>query len=156
MGLEIEHKFLVRSSAWQASVTRSELLRQGYLAASGQLSIRVRLVDESAAWLTIKHGGTTPLRHEFEYAIPIADALELLRLCDHEPIRKRRHHLDLPGGDWVVDEFEGRHAGLVLAEIELAHPGADFPRPDWLGTDVTGDPCYYNLTLATGPGDGDI
>jgi CYTH domain-containing protein len=155
MGLEIEHKFLVRTSAWKSEVAWSETLRQGYLANTDHVSVRVRTVDGSAAWLSIKHGGTARIRREFEYPIPLADATEMLRLCGHSPIRKRRHHLDLPGGDWVVDEFEGRHVGLVLAEIELARADQDFPRPDWLGKEVTNDPRYYNAVLATGA-DGEI
>jgi CYTH domain-containing protein len=63
-------------------------------------------------------------------------------------IEKRRHHLGLPGGDWVVDEFQGRHAGLLIAEVELETPTGKLDLPDWLGNEVTGDPQYYNSSLA--------
>lgn len=155
MGLEIERKFLVCTDGWKSSVTRSETLEQGYLAIARNLSIRVRTADHNAAWLTIKYGGTDLQRREFEYSIPVSDALEMLRLCSHEPIRKRRHHLSLSGGMWAVDEFEGRHAGLVVAEVELSALDRDFPRPDWLGEEVTGDPRYYNAVLAAGSADGE-
>lgn len=155
MGLEIERKFLVRTDSWKASVIRAETLAQGYLAIAHNLSIRVRTAENVAAWLTIKHGSAELQRREFEYSIPISDAIEMLRLCGHEPIRKRRHHLGLSGGSWVVDEFEGRHAGLVVAEVELSAPDRDFPRPDWLGEEVTGNPRYYSAVLATGRADGD-
>lgn len=153
MDLEIERKFLVHSDGWKALVTRTETLEQGYLAIAHNLSIRVRAADDIAAWLTIKHGGTALQRREFEYAIPASDAAEMLRLCSHAPIRKRRHHLGLPGGIWVIDEFEGQHAGLVLAEVELTDPDQNLPQPDWLGEEVTGDPRYYNAMLATGRAD---
>lgn len=154
MGLEIERKFLVRTDGWRALVTRTEALAQGYLANAHNLSIRVRTADDIAAWLTVKYGAAELRRREFEYSIPASDAIEMLRRCCHDPIRKRRHHLGLSGGAWVVDEFEGRHTGLVLAEVELIDPGRDLPRPDWLGEEVTGDPRYYNTTLATAGADG--
>ena len=156
MGIEIERKFLIAADGWRAFVTRSETLRQGYLVARHELSVRIRLVDDGVAWLTIKHGGAALLRAEYEYPIPVDDAVDLLRHCGHTPIAKRRSHLDLPGGDWVVDEFEGRHSGLVLAEIEFARVDAPFDKPDWLGEEVTGDARYYNSALAALPDGGEI
>jgi CYTH domain-containing protein len=50
---------------------------------------------------------------------------------------------------WEVDVFEGAHAGLVIAEIELAAADAAFERPNWLGEEVTGVHRYYNAYLAT-------
>ena len=54
MAIEIERKFLLRSSEWRASATGSARLRQAYLAQDGGLSTRVRLIDTAAATLTIK------------------------------------------------------------------------------------------------------
>ena len=51
----------------------------------------------------------------------------------------------------MVDEFRGRHDGLMLAEVELDSPTAAFERPAWLGDEVTGDPQYYNSSLAALP-----
>ena len=38
-----------------------------------------------------------------------------------------------------------------MAEIELDTPDQSFPRPDWLGQEVTGDPRYYNSSLLRHP-----
>ena len=50
-----------------------------------------------------------------------------------------------------IDEFVGENAGLVVAEIELAHADEAFARPAWLGREVTDLARYYNLNLATHP-----
>jgi len=148
MGLEIERKFLVVSDAWRAQATNSVALEQGYLARSSGVSVRVRIHDGSSAFLTLKSGGQALTRAEYEYAIPVADARELMALCQPNVIVKRRHLV--PAGDltWEVDVFGGRHDGLVLAEIELDTPDRRIGLPDWIGAEVTGDERYYNAVLA--------
>ena len=80
----------------------------------------------------------------------------MLALCRGAQIDKTRHSLDIAGGDWVVDEFEGGHAGLVIAEVELKRPDDVLELPDWIGREVTGDPQYYNSSLALLAGGGEI
>lgn len=148
MGREIERKFLVEGDGWRTGVTRSRVFRQGYLAQTPHVSVRVRL-GEGEARLTIKGAEAGTSRAEFEYAIPAGDARELLALREGIVIEKTRH--DVPaGGDtmWEIDEFAGALAGLVLAEIELADETQAFERPAWLGREVTDDPRYYNAALA--------
>jgi CYTH domain-containing protein len=149
MGVEIERKFLVAGSGWRDRVKSSHLLRQGYLTSGDTgVTVRVRTIDDATGFITIKSGGATLTRAEFEYEVPIADALEMLELTRGARIEKLRHTLDLPGGDWVVDAFRGRHAGLVLVEVELESPTTPLVLPDWLGAEVTGDRQYYNSSLA--------
>ena len=149
MGIEIERKFLVASDGWKDLVKVTQELRQGYLTTGGGgVTVRVRSIDDRVGYITIKSGGSALARAEFEYEIPIADARQLLALSRGAQIEKTRHNLDLPDGDWVVDEFHGRHEGLVMAEVELDSPTATLQLPDWLGDEVTGDPQYYNSSLA--------
>ncbi len=154
MGIEIERKFLVAGDGWRSHVVKREEYRQGYLKSGSGVTVRVRLVDNAQGFLTIKGGGSALARAEFEYAIPAADARALLGFATGAEIVKRRSHLDLPGGDWVIDEFAGRHAGLVLCEVEIASPTAPLDLPRWLGREVTGDARYYNSALAAEPAAG--
>jgi CYTH domain-containing protein len=149
MAIEIERKFLVASDGWRPHVVESQTLRQGYLSTGGAgVTVRVRSIDDRTGFITIKSGGAALARAEFEYEVPIADARQLLGLSRGAQIEKTRHLLDLPGGDWVVDEFLGRHKGLLLAEVELETPTGPLELPDWLGAEVTGNPQYYNSSLA--------
>ena len=148
MGIEIERKYLVASDGWRGLVKTTQQLRQGYLTAGGGVTVRVRTVDDRTGYLTIKSGGSALARAEFEYEIPVTDARQMLGYSRGAQIEKVRYSLDLPGGDWVVDEFQGRHAGLLIAEVELETPTGKLDLPDWLGDEVTGDPQYYNSSLA--------
>ena len=156
MGREIERKFLVKSEAWRTLVTSADTVRQGYLSASGDVTVRIRTVNDARGLLTIKSGGLAIERAEYEYDIPIGDARELLTRCLGHLIEKRRHHLALPGGEWVVDEFFGHHAGLILLEVELPSADSSIDLPDWVGEEVTGRAQYYNSTLAALPTGGEI
>ncbi len=112
MALEIERRFLVRSDAWRSSAGPAQPLRQGYLAASADgVTVRMRLRGSDQAWLTLKAAADAVglVRHEFEYPIPVADAEALWDLAPHR-LDKVRYALDCPGGDWVVDCFQGENA----------------------------------------------
>jgi adenylate cyclase len=149
VGTEIERKFLVSGNEWRDLAVRSTMIRQAYLSHSDTAAtVRIRIVDDAKAFLTIKSPQLGPVRSEFEYSIPLHDARELLTLRIGLAIEKRRHLVEMDGARWEVDVFEGAHAGLVIAEIELPDADAIFQRPRWLGQEVTGDPRYYNAHLA--------
>ena len=150
MAAEIERKFLVRSDAWRASAGEGTPYQQGYLSTEGDRSVRVRLAGGRGA-LTIKSGPTGATRKEFEYAIPAADARELLDLAGSRRVEKTRYRIAHGGHTWEVDEFHSANAGLVLAEIELRSEDEPFAHPEWVGDEVTADPRYFNVSLAVSP-----
>jgi adenylate cyclase len=146
MPVEIERKFLVVGESWRG-LGHIVPIRQGYLASSESLSVRVRQAGPHA-FLTVK-GGAGLVRAEYEYEIPLDEAVEMLdRLCHPPLIEKRRHVLDLDGIEWVVDEFGGALSGLVLAEVELDSAEQQVDLPGWVGREVTDDPRYLNASLA--------
>jgi CYTH domain-containing protein len=149
MGVEIERKFLVRGDAWR--VAPSTIVRQGYLNRSKERNVRIR-VDDHSGFITIKGETQGATRREFEYAIPRADALELLaHLCEPPLIEKRRYAIDYAGKRWIIDEFFGDNAGLIVAEIELQSEDEPLELPDWIGSEVTYDPRYFNANLCVHP-----
>ena len=151
MALEIERRFLVCGQTWQAHVRWSSALRQGYLVSGAAgLTLRVRSDGQDGAWLTLKFPAGGISRQEFEYAIPPADAEALLLQCP-EALRKQRHGLDLPGGDWVLDVFEAGNAPLVIAEVELEAADQPVAIPDWCALEITGDGRFSNAALARHP-----
>lgn len=151
MNLEIERKFLVKDDAWRRDAIASAELRQGYLANTATSSVRVRVAGRDA-WLSVKAMRAGRSREEFEYAIPLADALALLDgFIEGPPVEKTRHRVPVGGHEFEVDEFQGANRGLVVAEIELDDADEEFPRPRWLGDEVTDDARYYNFRLAGEP-----
>lgn len=149
MGTEIERKFLVVGDAWRAGATGT-LFRQGYLSTHKERTVRVRREGEHAK-LTIKGVTVGARRAEYEYPIPVADADDLLALCEQPLIEKTRYAIAVGRHTFEVDEFHGANAGLIIAEVELADEDEPFEHPPWLGAEVTHDARYFNANLVAMP-----
>lgn len=152
MGQEIERKFLVVSDGWRAEATGSALLRQGYLSSNAKATVRVRTQDDEQAVLTLKGAAQGISRAEYEYDIPLADARELLGMAEPHVIEKRRYRVPHAGLTWEVDVFAGRHAGLVVAEVELTDEQQAVALPGWVGAEVSHDDRYNNASLSRADG----
>jgi len=150
MGIEIERKFLVVGGGWKAVAEDGLACRQGYLDSGQGSTVRVRVIGEQA-FLTIKGATVGITRSEFEYEIPVLDAIEILALCGGAVVEKCRYFITHAGNVWELDVFEGANAGLVMAEIELETEEQSFEQPDWVGSEVSADPHYRNGHLARHP-----
>lgn len=150
MATEIERKFLVNGDQWR-SLGTGTIYRQGYICAKKEASVRVRVVGDRG-YLTIKGITVGRSRAEFEYLIPVADAEIMLdTLCDRPLIEKIRHKIEYAGLIWEVDEFLGENQGLIVAEVELTDENQIFELPEWVGTEVSHDPRYFNVNLGKNP-----
>lgn len=150
MGVEIERKFLV-VPGWLPPTPGVRYV-QGYLHSGGEgATVRVRLAG-SEAWLTIKGPSAGSARLEFEYAIPVGDAEELLsNLARGRLVEKSRHLVEHAGHTWEVDVFTGENAGLVVAEVELSTETEAVKLPPWAALEVTEDRRYANAWLSLHP-----
>jgi adenylate cyclase len=150
MGIEIERKYLVHGDTWRRGQP-GVLYRQGFLRSSVECVIRVRIQGEQA-FLTIKGRTESISRLEFEYAIPMVEAQEMLdQLCSHPLMEKYRYIRSFAGLEWEIDEFLGDNQGLVVAEVELRSEDQTITTPEWVEREVTDDPRYLNVNLAIKP-----
>ena len=152
MPKEIERKFLVNLDQIPLPSNGIEI-KQGYLPLSENVktAVRVRIKGEEA-FLTIKGENKGATRQEFEYTIPVSEALELLEDLCHKPLmEKTRYEICVDKHIWEIDIFHGANKGLVVAEIELADENDQFEHPNWLTKEVTDDPRYYNSNLLQEP-----
>ncbi len=151
MAQEIERKFLVGGD-FKSQAGRQTRITQGYLSSVPERTVRVRIKGEKG-FLTIKGIGSESgaSRYEWEREIPVAEAHELLAICEPGVIDKTRYLVEYGGKTFEVDEFYGDNEGLIVAEIELASENEAFEKPDWLGEEVTGDARYYNSMLMKTP-----
>ncbi len=151
MGIEVERKFLVSDESWRAEVTSATRIVQGYIAQTSTATVRVRVKGDHG-FLTIKGVSVGVARSEFEYEVPVADALAMLdELAQGPVIDKVRHLVPVGAHIWEVDVFAGENAPLVMAEVELAGADEAFVRPGWAGTEVSDDDRYFNVNLARTP-----
>lgn len=101
-----------------------------------KLTQKIRLDPSDPAQLSITNLYLSADEHQRLSALPGATLVKLRRLCSHE------------GFLFAVDELQGRHAGLRLAEVELDDLGADLPLPPWVGREVTHDDRFSGGRLA--------
>lgn len=153
MAIEIERKFRVQGSFKHLATSHTHIA-QGYLAKGDGRTVRIRLRDDKA-YLTIKgpsrQGGLA--RYEFETEIPMADAQHMLSFCPDGVVEKVRYLVPIGHHTWEVDEFVGRNAGLIMAEVELSEADEAIVLPDFVGEEVTGEARFYNAYLSRYPYD---
>lgn len=152
MAVEIERKFLVAGEDWRKAVTRSHAMRQGYLSTNAKATVRIRIVDDARAFLTLKGPTDGISRAEFEYEVPLDEGRALLEMARPNVVEKRRHIVPHGGLTWEVDVFEGAHAGPVVAEVELESADQQIDLPAWVGREVSHDDRYANASLSRHPG----
>ncbi len=148
--MEIERKYLVTSDCYKQIAVDHHHIRQGYISREKTGTVRVRISDDKA-YLTIKGKPAAGhfARYEWEKEIDVADAVELIKLCQGTIIDKTRWIVPAKeeGLKWEVDEFHGKYEGLVVAEIELESEEQVVELPDFIGKEVTDDRRYYNANM---------
>ena len=147
---EIERKFLVRDKSIIKNCPSDNIV-QGYIATSESgNTVRVRIINNSLGLLTIKGPSTGIARVEIEVPIPCVEALELIKLCS-EQIYKLRYEIKEGGHTWYVDKYKDVNEGLMVAEIEFKDMNTEVHVPDWIGTEITHLPHYYNSNISITP-----
>lgn len=147
--MEIERKFLISEIPFSLEGYNCRMIEQGYL--NTNPVVRVRR-DNNNYYLTYKSKGF--LERE-EYNLPLnADSYShLLQKADGNIITKKRYEIPLQDKYTIeLDIFEGRFAGLIIAEVEFTstEEANSFLAPEWFGIDVTFDPKYSNSNMSKG------
>ena len=146
--MEIERKFLIENPPADYASFPFRRIEQAYLCT--EPVIRIRREDDSY-YMTYKGSG---LLSREEYNLPLtADAYaHLLPKADGTILTKKRYLLPLSDSGLTIelDVFEGRFAGLILAELEFPTEEAAraFTPPEWFAKDVTLSGEYQNSRLS--------
>ena len=149
MAKEIERKFLVDKDKWKNEGKQLKM-KQAYLMIDGHKVVRVRIANDKA-YLTIKGNLVGITRDEFEYEVPVNDAIQMMNLRVGAIVEKTRHIVTFNGKTWEIDVFEGENSGLIIAEIELNNEEEPFEKPDWVLNEVSMDDRYFNFNLSKNP-----
>jgi CYTH domain-containing protein len=150
--METERKFLVRDNSFTDEAFKKKHIRQGFLCADRERTVRVR-ISGNEAFLTIKSASDERGWSRYEFEIPLSgeDAEELIKLCLPGIIDKVRYYVEYKGHTWEVDVFLGKNEGLTVAEIEIESEADTFELPAWIDREVSGDARYYNAMLSKNP-----
>ena len=146
---EIERKFLVEWLPDDLKRSRSFVIEQGYLASeSPGRQVRLRKRGHAAS-LTVKIGRGSH-REEREIKLSQKQFAALWPGTAGRRLRKVRYEIPWDNVMIEIDIYRGRHAGLVVAEVEFPDSAScrTFKAPWWFGREVTGEKRYSNVRLA--------
>lgn len=147
MGSEIERKFLCEPS--DQLLGGGTPIWQGYLTIGDDAETRLRRAGERFL-LTTKRG-TGLVRGEWEASLSAEQFDALWPATEGLRLTKVRYDVPMDAGECIVDVYDGRLSGLLVAEVEFGSVAAAeaFEPPDWFGAEVTGIAQYANRRLAT-------
>lgn len=145
--MEIERKYLVKTTPTNLDQYENKKIAQGYLCTEPVVRIR-RSNDDY--YMTYKGDG---LMVREEYNLPLTkEAYDHLRpKIDGLLIAKTRYLIPLDGKLTAeLDVFEEDLSGLTIVEVEFdsIEEANTFTAPDWFGEDVTNSGKYHNSYLS--------
>ena len=147
--MEIERKFFIEQAPANYESYPFRSIEQAYLCTNPVVRIRK---DDESYYLTYKSKGV--LSKE-EYNLPLTEEayLHLRTKADGNILTKKRYLLPVEGRpDLTIefDVFEGKCAGLMLAEVEFSseEEALAFQPPAWFTKDVTFTGEYQNSKLS--------
>jgi adenylate cyclase len=146
---EIERKFLLKLLPDQLKRSRHYVIEQGYLATEpAGRQVRLRKKGKTAS-LTFKVGRGAH-REEREIKLSPKQFAALWPGTAGRRLRKVRYEIPWRNLLIEIDVYRGRHAGLVVAEVEFPDRVTcrRFKPPFWFGREVTGEKRYSNVRLA--------
>lgn len=167
---EFERKFFLRElPAVAASDPSPTLIVQAYLFAADGYAVRVRvqqpapadlsagldaclqeLHDESIGTMTAKGPAVGGTRYEAERQLDPLVAAEIVGRADRVVV-KIRYSIWLGEDGWIIDNFLGDNAPLVLSEVERGGPVVDLAIPAFCVSEVSEDDRFRNEYLAFQP-----
>lgn len=153
MATETERKFLVKDKSILALIRKMNVqgyhINQGYLSVRHGATVRVRRYNDTEAYLTIKGPSVNGSCDEYEYEIPMVDAVEMMeRLPGFSVLTKTRYRVPVGNKDFWLDEYQGKLTGLLTVEVELDDIDEALVLPFWVGEEVTGQRKYHNDMLS--------
>jgi len=146
---EIERKFLLKRLPEKLNRSRRYIIAQGYLATEpAGRQVRLRKKGNTASLTFIVGRGAH--REEREIKLSPKQFAALWPATAGRRLSKLRYEIPWKNLLIEIDIYRGRHAGLVVAEVEFPDRVMcrKFKPPPWFGREVTGEKRYSNVRLA--------
>lgn len=138
--IEKERKFLMKYQP--SDLYHMERIQQGYIMFDGPKHLRVRIIDDMVGFITLKTIVSDTTKIEYEYEIPLKDAIELMESTNIK-LRKTRYKTHYDGNLVDIDIYP---SGLSVVEIEYGTELTNIP--DYCGKEITGKKEYSNIKIA--------
>ena len=142
MAIEKERKFLLKGLPPKTEDGIN--IKQGYLIVKGTKQFRVRIIDDKYAKIAYKSKIDSVSKLEFEFDIPLEEAQEMYKSCEHT-LEKRRYKTTFDGNIVDIDIYEN---GSIPPIVEIEFTGELKRLPDYCGEEVTGKREFSNIAIA--------
>lgn len=145
---EKEKKFLLIEKEFKTlkhlllNKKKFDLIKQAYLMLGEKDQLRIRIINNSKAFICYKNCISQGIRDEFEYEIPLKDAKEMYKFATIKLQKKRfsfklgKYHID-------VDYYP---SGKKIVEVE--YTGSFKYIPPFCGKEISGVKEYNNIWIA--------
>jgi CYTH domain-containing protein len=142
--IEKERKFKLQYPVYNGM--KGVRIKQGYLIIKGKKHLRVRIIEDKkvTATLTYKSKIDDVTKIEYEYEIPLSDAIEMYESTDIK-LEKTRYKTKFDGNQVDIDVLDN---GKSWVEIEFKKDLKNLP--DYCGEEITGNKEYSNIQIALG------
>jgi CYTH domain-containing protein len=143
MKIEKEQKFLLKYLPDNIEISKKLEIKQAYLIFDKFKQVRIRVVNDSEAFLCYKSkiDGSDFERYEYEYQIPIQDGLELFNSTNVR-IEKTRFEFKYVDLIVVIDQY------VDFTIVEIEYESDDFKIPDFCGENISLNENFSNLNIA--------
>lgn len=117
-------------------------MKRAYLMFEDNMHLSVRIIDNSSAFFIFKTLHSDIIRTEYEYEIPIQDAIEMFNTSQCK-LQKTRYITSFKGNHVDIDIFS---SGKAVVEIAFENELEDIPT--YCGIEVTGQQEWSNVSMA--------
>lgn len=138
MAKEKERRFILK---YLPENLGSQIIKQAYLMLDGNQHLRVRITDGKPE-LGFKIFHSFEERTEFEYEIPLNDALEMFDTAKYK-LDKRRYSTVFEGNKVHIDIYA---SGKKTVEVEFENELKNIP--PYCGEEITGVNGWSNIWIA--------
>jgi CYTH domain-containing protein len=124
-----------------------DYIQQGYITIENDRHVRVRIINQEKAFITLKIDISATDRHEYEYVIPLCDGVELFEKAKYR-LTKFRHKTRYDGNDVDIDIFINKYKEPFLRVVEIEYQNELLSLPLYCGRELTGLKEYSNIQIA--------
>lgn len=139
---EIERKFIPKYLP--SNLLKYNIINQGYLFHSDNQYLRIRIIDNSTAFLCYKNAKSGLYRDEYEYLIPLSDGMELMASC---PLKVYKTRYLIEDNSLFKSELDVYINNIITIDVEYKTNQINII-PDYCGIEITTDKQWSTLAIA--------
>lgn len=108
---------------------------------------RIRFIDDAQSCVTFAGKDEYLGPKEIKLALDPKTANDLLQATGGNLIERIQYKSHYAGYIWTVCQYKSGLKGLTIASLLIDEDKQNFPKPAWIGQEITDDRRYYHRTI---------